>query len=282
MESIPTEISEDEDFFADVDSEVINEDIDEAEEEPSETEETNETEVPSEAHEDNPKTEEVDFKPLLDALKGKIKYNKEEVEVESIEDLIEKYQKGLNYDKKLQELENLQNSKLEKYAKTKAEELGITVDEYMDQVEAYEREQERAKEREKIEEMVNNGVPEETAKEVIAAGQMRKKYQQMENELKRREEELNKEEAKKKEYQNFLDSFPDVDPDKIPKEVFEEAEKSSLSEAYMKWKLKDLENQLSVAKTNEKNAKASVGGVTETGPTNEKHETDPFLEGFDE
>ena len=278
---IPTEATEsDDDFFADVDSEVLTEDIDEAEEEYSETEETNEAEVPSEADEDNKETGEVDFKPLLDALKGKIKYNKEEVEVESIEDLISNYQKGLNYDKKLQELENLQNSKLEKYAKTKADELGITVDEYMDQVEAYEREQEKAKERERIEEMINNGVPEETAKEVIAAGQMRKKYQQMENELKRREEELNKEEAKKKEYDDFIEQFPDVNPKDIPKEVFEEAEKSSLSDAYMKWKLKDLENQLSIAKTNEKNAKASVGGVTETGPANEKHEEDPFLEGF--
>ena len=276
VETIPSETMED-DFFADVDNEVIEE---ESKEEPSE-EETNEESEPSEPQEDK-SDDEVDLQPLLKALSGKIKYNKEEVNVESIEDLISGYQKGLNYDKKLQELENLQNSKLEKYAKAKADEMGITVDEYMDQVEAYEKEQERAKERERIEEMVNNGVPEETAKEVIAAGQMRKKYQQMENELKRREEELNQEEAKKKEYEDFLDQFPDVDPDKIPKEVFEEAEKSSLSNAYMKWRMKDLENQLSIAKTNEKNAKASVGGVTETGPTNEKHETDPFLEGFDE
>jgi hypothetical protein len=274
VETIPSETMDD-DFFADVDNEVIKE---ESEEEPSE-EETNEENEPSEPQEDK-SDDEVDLQPLLKALSGKIKYNKEEVNVESIEDLITGYQKGLNYDKKLQELENLQNSKLEKYAKAKAEEMGITVDEYMDQVEAYEKEQERAKERERIEEMVNNGVPEETAKEVIAAGQMRKKYQQMENELKRREEALEKEEAKKKEYQSFLDKFPDVNPDDIPKEVFEEAENSSLTEAYMNWKLKDLENQLKVAKTNEKNAKASVGGVTETGPTNEKYEKDPFLEGF--
>lgn len=281
VESKPTETMEsDDDFFADVDNEVIAEDIDKADEVHSETEETNETQKPSETDEGNKETEEVDFKPLLDALKGKIKYNKEEVKVESIEDLISNYQKGLNYDKKIQELENLQNSKLEKYAKAKADEMGITVDEYMDQVEAYEKEQERAKERDRIEEMVNNGVPEETAKEVIAAGQMRKKYQQMENELKKREEALEKEEAKKKEYQNFLDRFPDVNPDDIPKEVFEKAETSSLSDAYMEWKLKELERQLSVAKTNEKNAKASVGGVTETGPTNEKHDEDPFLEGF--
>ena len=280
VESTPTEtMDSEEDFFADIDNEVIAEYSDK-EDQDAEEEETKEAEVPSEASKDNSKSDEVDLEPLLKALSGKIKYNKEEHEVKSVEDLISNYQKGLNYDKKLQELENLQNSKLEKYAKAKAEELGVTVDEYMDQVVAYEKEQEKAKEMERIQEMVNNGVPEETAKEVIAAGQMRKKYQQMENELKKREEALNAEEAKKKEYQDFLDQFPDVNPDSIPKEVFEEAEKSSLSNAYMKWKLKELERELSVAKTNEKNAKASVGGVTETGPANEKHETDPFLEGF--
>ena len=271
VESIPTETMEsDDDFFSEVDSSLTEDELQDEEVETSE-EETNEDSEPSETQEDNSKDEEVDLQPLLKALSGKIKYNKEEVNVESIEDLINGYQKGLNYDKKLQELENLQNSKLEKYAKAKADEMGITVDEYMEQVEAYEREQERAKERDRIEEMINNGVPEETAKEVIAAGQMRKRYQQMENELKKREEALEKEEAKKKEYQDFLDQFPDVNPDSIPKEVFEEAEKSSLSNAYMKWKLNELQKELNVAKTNEKNAKASVGGVTETGPTKEKH-----------
>lgn len=279
VESIPTEtMDSDDDFFSDVDNEVISE----GEESQDQTEkETEEAEAPNETSEDNSKDGEVDFAPLLKALSGKIKYNKENVTVESLEDLINGYQKGLNYDKKLQELENLQNSKLEKYAKNKAEELGITVDEYMDQVEAYEREQERTKERDRLEEMINNGVPEDIAKEVIAAGQERKKYQQRENELKKREEALQKEEDKKKEYQEFLDQFPDVEPDSIPKEVFEEAEKNSLSNAYMKWKLKDLEKQLSVAKTNEKNANSTVGSTTETGTTNEKHEKDYFLEGFD-
>lgn len=281
VESIPTETTtSDDDFFADIDEEVISEGEEESQDQVEEGKE--EAEEPSETSKDNSETGEVDLQPLLKALSGKIKYNKEEVNVESIEDLITGYQKGLNYDKKLQELENLQNSKLEKYAKAKADELGITVDEYMDQVEAYEKEQERAKEQAKIEEMVNNGVPEDIAKEVIAAGQERKRYQQRENELKKREEALNREEAKKKEYQDFINEFPDVNPDSIPKEVFEEAEKSSLSNAYMKWKLKDLQNQLDIAKTNEKNARASVGGVTETGPTNEKHERDFFLEGFDE
>ena len=48
----------------------------------------------------------------------------------------------------------------------------------------------------------------------------------------------------------------------------------------MKYKLKDLENKLKVAKQNEENAESSVGGVTDTGPTKENHSEDPFLAGF--
>ena len=101
VESTPTETVESEDdFFADIDEEVINDASEESESQTSEGEEADETQKPSETTEDNSKTDEVDFKPLLDALKGKIKYNKEEHEVKSLEDLIENYQKGLNYDKK--------------------------------------------------------------------------------------------------------------------------------------------------------------------------------------
>lgn len=281
VESTPTETMESEDdFFAEIDEEVMSENSTENESGTSEEETSDEFEEPSENSEDNSKTGEVDFEPLLKALSGKIKYNKENVTVESLEDLINGYQKGLNYDKKLQELENLQNSKLEKYARGKADELGITVDEYMDRVEQYEKDQQKAQEEEQLEEMLNNGVPESIAREVIATGQLRRELQKKENELKAKEAEQEKERVKNKEYEEFLKTFPDVNPEEIPKEVFEDAENSSLSSAYMKWQIKELKNQLNVAKTNEKNREASVGGVTDTGPTQEKHEKDLFLEGF--
>lgn len=282
VESIPTETMEsEEDFFSDVDSEVIAEGINEGEEEVSDGEENDESEVPSEDSEDNSKSEqEVDFKPLLDALKGKIKYNKEEVTPESLEDLIENYQKGLNYDKKVQELDNLQNSRLEKYAKEKADALGISVDEYMNQVEAYEKQQERQREADELEDLINAGTPESIAKELIASRQQRKQIQQELNDIKAEREADRKEKEKNKEYQDFLKEFPDVNPESIPKEVFEEAEKSSLSNAYMKWKLKDLEKQISISKTNEKNKQSSIGSTTESGGVAEKHEKDLFLEGL--
>lgn len=283
VESTPTEtVESDDDFFSEIDEQVMSENLDDEEEQTSEEDKSDEPQKPNETTEDNSNSDEVDLKPLLNALSGKIKYNKEEVNVESIEDLITNVQKGLNYDKKLQELENLQNSRLEKYAKQKADALGISVDEYMDQVEAYEKQQERQREADELEDLINAGTPESIAKELIASRQQRKQIQQELNDIKAEREADRKEKEKNKEYQDFLKEFPEVNPESIPKEVFEDAENSSLKEAYMKWKLKELEKEISISKTNEKNKKSSVGSTTDTGTTNEKHEKDLFLEGFDE
>ena len=275
VDGTPTETMESEDdFFNDIDNEVLEESHETSEEE------TNEDSEPSETQEDNSEDEKVDFKPLLEELSKKVKYNKENVSIESLEDLINGYQKGLNYDKIQEKLENLQNSKAETYIRNKADELGITVDEYMDQVEDYEKKQKEERERERLEEMVENGVPEDLAREVIATAELRKQLQQKENELKEKEEASRQKEKEDKEYEDFLKNFPDVNPDDIPKEVFEDAENSDLSTAYMKYKLKDLENKLKVAKQNEENSASTVGGVTDTGPTKENHSDDPFLDGF--
>ena len=281
VESTPTEtVESDDDFFSEIDEQVMSENLDDEEEQTSEEDKSDEAQKPNETTEDNSNSDEVDLKPLLNALSGKIKYNKEEVNVESIEDLITNVQKGLNYDKKLQELENLQNSRLEKYAKEKADALGISVDEYMDQVEEYEKRQEMQREADELEDLINAGTPESIAKELIASRQQRRQIQQELNDIKAEREEERKEKEKNKEYQDFLNEFPEVTPESIPKEVFEEAEKSSLKESYMKWKLKELEKQLSISKTNEKNKQSSVGSTTDTGKTTEKHERDLFLEGL--
>lgn len=279
VDGTPTETMEsDDDFFNDIDNEVLDE-----ESQDSSEEETNEDSEPSETQEDNSEDEkEVDFKPLLEELSKKVKYNKENVSIESLEDLINGYQKGLNYDKKVQELENLQNSKAEKYIQQKAKELGITVDEYMDQVEQYEKQQKEERDQERLEEMVESGVPEDLAREVIATAELRRQLQLKENELKEKEEASKKKDKENQEYEEFVKNFPDVNPKDIPKEVFEDAANSNLSSAYMKYKMKDLENQLKIAKQNEENAESTVGGVTDTGTTQENHTSDPFLEGFGE
>lgn len=271
---VDTEVSDD-DFFSDVSDEVIEESNVE------ETKDESESSTPNETDEAKVDDTEVDYKPLLEALSKKVKYNGESVNIENIEDLVTNYQKGLNYDKKQEQYESLQNSKVEQYVSKKAKELGMSVDEYIDQVENYEREQEKAKEQARLEEMINNGVPEDVAKEVIATSQLRKQLQEKENALKEQEEAAKRESDKNKQYVDFVEQFPNVEPESIPKEVFENAQYSDLVSAYKDWLIKDLETKLQIKEQNEKNARSSIGSVTETGPTKKQGPTDLFLEGFD-
>ena len=271
---VDTEVSDD-DFFSDVSDEVIKESS------TDETKEESESSTPNETDETDEKPVEVDYKPLLEALSKKVKYNGESVNIESIDDLVTNFQKGLNYDKKQEQYENLQNSKVEQYVSKKAKELGMSVDEYIDKVENYEREQEKEKEKARLEEMINNGVPEDVAKEVIATSQLRKQLQEKENQLKEQEEKAKAENDKNKQYADFVEKFPSVKPEDIPKEVFENAQSSNLVSAYKDWLIKDLETKLKVKEQNEKNAKSAIGSVTETGTTQKQKAIDPFLEGFD-
>lgn len=270
-----TEVA-DEDFFADVDEDVIENGVEESDN----SDETEESSTPNETEEKEEEDDKVDYAPLLEALSKKVKYNGESVKVDSIDDLITNFQKGLNYDKKNEQYEALQNSKVEQYVSKKAKELGLTVDEYIEQVEEYEKEQEKAREEERLEEMINNGVPEDVAREVIATSQLRKQLQAKENELKEREEAQNAKHKEEQEYADFVAAFPDVKAEDIPKEVYEAAQHSNLTSAYKDWLIKDLQTKLSIQKTNSKNAQSAIGSVTESGPTKKNEPTDPFLEGF--
>ena len=267
-----TEVA-DEDFFSDVDNDVIENGVEESDN----SNETEESSTPNETEGKEEEDDKVDYAPLLEALSKKVKYNGESVKVDSIDDLITNFQKGLNYDKKNEQYEALQNSKVEQYVSKKAKE----VDEYIEQVEEYEAEQEKAREKEKLEEMVNNGVPEDIAREVIATSQLRKQLQAKENELKEREEAQNAKHKEEQEYADFIAAFPDVKAENIPKEVYEAARSSNLTSAYKDWLIKDLQTKLSIQQTNSKNAKSAIGSVTESEKKKKNEPTDLFLEGFD-
>ena len=268
-----TNPTNDDDFFGDVDKEVIN-DLDGESNEEEETGEENQTET-----EETSKEEDKD-KTILDELSKKVKYNKEPVSFESIDDVVTNVQKGLNYDKLVEKFNNLENSKAMSYIKNKAAELGMSVDEYMDQVENYEKEQEKKREQEKLEEMISNGVPEDVAKEVIATSQLRKELQAEKNQLEKEKKAREDKESKDKEYEEFIKEFPDVKAEDIPKDVFLNAENSSLREAYMKYQLEEQKKQIEILKKNNSNASSSVGSTTEFGGKDNKI-SDAFLDGFD-
>ena len=270
-----TNPTNDEDFFDEVNQEVLN-DLEGESNEGDGTGEENQTEPGKTS-----KEEDDNYKSLLEELSKKVKYNKESVQIDSIDDVVNNYQKGLNYDKLQEKLNNLENSKAMSYITNKAQELGMSVDEYMDQVENYEKEQQKQREQEKLEDMIANGVPEDVAKEVIATSQLRKELQAEKNKLEKEKQEKQDKESKDKEYADFIKEFPDVNPEDIPKDVFKDAENSSLREAYMKYQLEEQKKQIEILKKQNENKSSSVGSTTEFGGKDNKP-SDLFLAGFDE
>ena len=271
-----TNPTNDDDFFGEIDNEVIN-DLEGESNEGEETGEENQTKP-----EETSKEEDKD-KTILEELSKKVKYNKEPVSFESIDDVVTNVQKGLNYDKLQEKLNNLENSKAMSYINNKAAELGMSVDEYMDQVENYEKEQEKKREQEKLEEMISNGVPEDIAKEVVATSQLRKELQAEKNKLAKEQKEREEKESKDKEYADFIKKFPDVKTEDIPKDVFLNAEQNGLTitEAYKEYLIDEQKKQIEILKKQNENKSSSVGSTTEFG-THENKSTDPFLEGWDE
>lgn len=121
-------------------------------------------------------------------------------------------------------------------------------------------------EQQKLQELMENNVPEDVAKELIESKKFREQYE-AEKQTKAQEE------AKRKDYESFLESYPDVKADEIPLEVWEENSKGkSLVDAYAKYENKLLKQQLAEFKkgqqaqqSNANNASSSTGSVTGQG-----------------
>jgi hypothetical protein len=267
-------------------------DIKEAEEEEvvlfeEDTEEvSNDTEVSQNSDEtesipaEEVKEEEVDFKPLLDKLSKNIKYMDKEITVESLEDVIEKYQKGLDYDRKTDKIKELENSEEMEYIKSKAKESGMSTQDYIKALKDYEIKQQEQQEETELEEMIENGVAEHIAKKVIETNRLAKELQA--ERLKLQEAEKTKELQDKKEAENqeFLRNYPDVDIKQIPKEVFADAEKIGLLSAYARYENNKLKKELEVLKQNQNNKESSpIKGTTEHGGVVIEKQDD-FLKGL--
>jgi hypothetical protein len=227
--------------------------------------ETFETQEPTESQE----TEPTEQTPFL-----KVKYNKEEMELDE-ERAKELAQKGLNYDKVQERLQELERDPRLSFIEDIAKDYGMTPDEYIEAVR-------QQKEQAKIDELVSQGISEELAQEI---NENKKFREQMEAEKKAKAEE----EKKNQDFAEFFDYFRTANgreyvpnQDAIPENVWESVNQGvPLKFAYMAHENTQLRSQLSTLKQNKANAsKAPVGSVTAHGG-NEIASDDPFLAGFD-
>jgi hypothetical protein len=203
----------------------------------------------------------------------RVKFNKEEREI-PLDEAVPLVQKGMNYDKLQEKLQSLESDPRLSFVEELAKEQGMDVNQYLDAVKQW-------KEQAKLDELVQQNIPEDVAKEMLENRKFRDQY---ENERKAKEEESKRNE----EFKDFLSFFKeandrdfDAQKDQIPQEVWQ-AHNSGipLKYAYLEHHNNQLKSQLQTYKQNESNAKkAPVQSLTSYG-NNETEAEDDFLKGF--
>lgn len=258
FEDTETTIPGSDEDFANVDETV--EDEEEEFEETEEVEEETEETIPGDDVEPQPTEEQ----------KIKIKYNKEEKEL-TLAEVQELAQKGMNYDKKIEELNSYQNNPGLRYMENLAAKNGVTVEELVNYYHQQEQEQE-------IQELINQNIPEEYAREMIESRKFREEQQKLISEQKAKVELETKQ---KTDFMDFIESFSDVKTSDIPQEVWEKVDQGmSLKQAYIENDYQRLLNENKILKQNKTNKqRAKVGGTANTG-NDSGEQYDAFLDGF--
>jgi hypothetical protein len=151
------------------------------------------------------------------------------------------------------------------FVETQARKFNMTVEQYLEAVK-------RAEEQESLNELVQQNIPEEYAKEMLENRKFRSEYQA-------KEQAREAEEKQRKEYVEFLGWYSetygrDADPAAIPQEVWQAAKKkgASLKAAYMEYAIagyraKEVETEKvnQSQEVNAKNAQTSAGSAKNTG-----------------
>lgn len=224
-----------------------------------------------------PEEKETDYSPLLESISKEIKFMDEEVKFEDVEQLKTILQKGLNHDRIKGKLDEVENSEELTWVKQQAKEQGMTPKEYIKAVEEAKQLQERQQEEIELNDMLDNGIPEDIATKVIETNRVAKELAIEKARLKEQEAKQLKSKAEEQENEKFLIAFPDVDIKTIPKEVFKEAEEIGLIASYTKHQNKELQEKLKVMEQNLKNKETSpVTSTTKQGLTEKVNASDAF------
>lgn len=201
----------------------------------------------------------------------KVKYNRKEMEM-PYDQAVEYVQKGMNYDKVYEKYQVLNSDPRLTFVDEIAKQYGMDTNSYMEAVK-------QSLEQERLNNLVEQNIPEDIAREILENRQFR---QQWESEQRSKQEE----QKKQAEYQDFIATFPNVNPQEIPPNVWEEVAKGkNLVDAYIRHENNLLKQQLeTVQKTNEakqanvKNAETSPVGTTGNGVSESGHLTKQQVE----
>lgn len=224
-------------------------------------EDLTEEEIQSEVEETTETTEETPEEQRI-----RIKYNHEEREL-TLEEATQLAQKGMNYDKLQQKFNEVQNNPGLAYLNKLAERSGTSIENLV----SYWEEQETQAE---LNQLIQNNIPEEYAREMIENKKFREQMEQ-------KERQAQVEAKQQLEFNDFFKAFEGVKPEDIPTEVWQKNEKGvPLKYAYMEYEHKKLQNEIQVLKHNQEIKKKAPIRSTSSYGNKEETTDDPFLEGF--
>lgn len=188
-------------------------------------------------------------------------------------------QKGMNYDKINQKLQEALNNPVLRVLESNAKKAGLSVEDYAERMAQFQDTlniQQIAREFKTQNPDVSDAVANQYANEVYKNRLAESARQDADRARANAQAEENRLIA---EVQTFQNRFPDVDIENLPAEVIDDInEGTPLLEAWLTYENAQLRNRLSNRQTNEKNRQSSVGKVSDNSGSGQN--VDPFVQGL--
>ena len=247
----------------------------ESEDDSFEIEEVNETS--DESEEIEPEVEETEPSESTDDFL-QIRYNGQDQSL-TREQATTLAQKGMNYDKINQKLQEALNNPVLKIIESNAKKAGMSVEDYANRMAQYQ-DSLSIKQIATAFKQQNPDVSDAVANQYAGEVFKNRQAQMAREEAERAQQTAQAEQdALVAEVQAFQSRFPDVDIEKLPNEVIDDINMGTpLMEAYLTYENQQLRNRLTNSQTNARNRNNSVGKVSEN--TGKGTGNDPFIQGL--
>jgi hypothetical protein len=155
----------------------------------------------------------------------------------------------------------LKNNPHLSYLEKKAQRLGITVEKLIENDQKWEQQQ-------KLNELVQRNIPKEYAEKLLKVDELEQWKTQQEQQRQAEQQRQQQQQYKQQMYAEFLQMYPEVKPEQIPKEVWQMVNQGHrLASAYAIHENKLLKQQYQTQEANAKNAGSSTGSVKSPGAT---------------
>lgn len=155
----------------------------------------------------------------------------------------------------------LKNNPYLSYLEQKAQRFGITVEQLIENDQKWEQQQ-------KLNELIQNNIPKEYAEKLLKVDELEQWKAQQERQRQVEQQRQQHQQYKQQMYAEFLQMYPDVKPEQIPKEVWQLVNQGHrLASAYAIYENKLLKQQYQTQQANFKNAESSTGSVKTPGAT---------------